>query len=41
MSVNQVNASILEEWQFFRGSIDLSHLGMNSEANRIKSVETD
>jgi hypothetical protein len=35
------NASIIEEWQFFGGPIDLAHLGMNSEANRLKSVETD
>jgi hypothetical protein len=36
-----VNTSILEEWQFCDGSIDLTHLGMNSEANRLKSVQTD
>jgi hypothetical protein len=36
-----VNATILESRQFHGGSIDLPHLGMNSEANRIKSVQTD
>jgi hypothetical protein len=36
-----VNAASFGEWQFFGGSIDLAHLGMNSEANRLKSVETD
>jgi hypothetical protein len=39
--MRSVNASILEEWQFFGGLIELTHLGMNSEANRLKSVQTD
>jgi hypothetical protein len=39
--MRSVNAWILKEWQFLGGAIDLTHLGMNSEANRLESVQTD